>query len=90
MSATVDEILAAGVEKHSRFNKAVDMKAQHVLLYTDRTPVFNIPGTDEPFTLQGYREATGKPYSKLIFYFTDSINLYEGKLSCIKNCNEKW
>lgn len=50
-----EQLLTAAVKKQISFNK--DMQdIVHVLLYPDGREVINIPGTDDPFTIQKYHE----------------------------------
>ncbi|KAM3623428.1 uncharacterized protein V6R79_011030 [Siganus canaliculatus] len=62
-----EKLLAAAVKKQTDFNQ--DMQdAVHILLYPDGRQVTNIPGTDEPFTVQKYKDAIGKAYQKITLY----------------------
>ncbi len=62
-----EQLLAAAVKKQIDFNQ--DMQdVVHVLLYPDGRQVKNIPGTDDPFTVQIYKEAIGKSYQKITLY----------------------
>ncbi|XP_055007292.1 uncharacterized protein LOC129408230 [Boleophthalmus pectinirostris] len=62
-----EQLLAAAVKKHMDFNQ--DMQdVVHVLLYPDGRQVRNIPGTNDPFTVQKYKEAIGKAYQRITLY----------------------
>ncbi|XP_051809340.1 uncharacterized protein LOC127535413 isoform X2 [Acanthochromis polyacanthus] len=62
-----EKLLAAAVKKQTDFNQ--DMQdVVHFLLYPDGRQVTNIPGTDEPFTVQKYKDAIGKAYQKITLY----------------------
>ncbi|XP_059183628.1 G2/M phase-specific E3 ubiquitin-protein ligase-like isoform X2 [Centropristis striata] len=64
---TSEQLLASAVKKQIDFNQ--DMQdVVHVLLYPDGRQVINIPGTDDPFTVQKYKEALGKAYQKITLY----------------------
>ena len=55
-----NELLAKAVEKHDRFNEDVitnKEKEFYCLLYSDKTKAEFLPGSDERFNLQRYKEA---------------------------------
>ena len=54
-----DELLTKAAEKHHRFNKDViknEEKQFYCLLYADKTKAEFLPGSNEPFTLQRYKQ----------------------------------
>jgi hypothetical protein len=51
---------------HKNLRDSVDF--QCVLLYPDYDLVNNIPGTSQPFTVEGYKEAIGRPYNRVNLY----------------------
>ena len=66
-----DELLTKAAEKHHRFNKDViknKEKEFYCLLYSDKTKAEFLPGSDERFNLEKYKEEIGKPYSKIVLY----------------------
>ncbi len=62
-----EQLLAVAVKKQIDFNQDIQ-DVVHVLLYPDGRQVKNIPGTDDPFTVQKYKEAIGKSYQKITLY----------------------
>lgn len=61
------QLLAAAVKKQKDFNQDME-DVPYVLLYPDGREVTHIPGTDDPFTIQRYKEAIGKAYQKITLY----------------------
>ena len=53
-----------------------------VLLYPDLDLVNNIPGTSDPFTVEGYREAIGRPYNRVNLYLC-KLDDFESKGSLL-------
>ena len=69
-TAAAESIVEAAISKHVAFNKRFDKRHSYRLLYKDGSRVLSIPGTSplEPFTLLGYKEASGFGWSKITFY----------------------
>jgi len=64
-----DVLLAKAVAKHSLFNKDILNKpVAYKLLYPDKIQVLHIPGTEEPFELNKYKDVLGKPYGRISLY----------------------
>ncbi|KAI9546157.1 hypothetical protein NQZ68_029392 [Dissostichus eleginoides] len=76
------ELLAAAIKKQKAFNQVMEDGA-HVLLYPDATEITNIPGTDIPFTVQMYRNASGKSYRRIALYICAVEDLEN---SCVEYC----
>lgn len=57
----------AAVQKIKDFNKELE-NASFFLLYADGTRIINIPGTQTPFTLNGFKKAAGKAYQRITVY----------------------
>jgi hypothetical protein len=74
-------VKSLGVDKQLAHNKHLrdcgDFEC--VLLYPDFDLVNTIPGTSQPFTVEGYKEAIGRPYNR--------VNLYLCKL-CDFECKD--
>ena len=62
------QILAAALQKHRDFNQNSMDDGEYVLLFSDGSPVQNIPGTDRPFVIEHYKEAVGKSYQRITLY----------------------
>ncbi|CAB4015829.1 Hypothetical predicted protein, partial [Paramuricea clavata] len=56
-------------------------KKFYCLLYADKTKAESLPGSDEPFTLQRYKEEIGKPYSKIVLYLCRWAEYYSARLN---------
>ncbi len=83
-SISYDELLTKAAEKHHRFNKDVvknEEKKFYCLLYADKTSAESLPGSDEPFTLQRYKEEIGKPYSKIVLYLCRWADYYSARFN---------
>ena len=75
-----DDLLEKAVEKHSRYNTDVIRstdKAFYRLLYPDKSVVHTLPGSNQPFTLQRYKNDIGKPYSKLTLFLWTSADYHD-------------
>jgi hypothetical protein len=65
----VEALLQAGLRKLSCHDQKfiVHCPPPHLLLYPDGSPVNDLP-EGGPFTVQGYKETTGRDYNRLILY----------------------
>ena len=67
--ADVSEVIKKAVEKHSRFNRKLsDNPEEYYLLYPDKTRVDKLPGMEEDFTVERFKEELGKPYDRITLY----------------------
>ena len=72
-------ICQAAVKKHSAFNKAyIKAENEHVLLFPGLDIVIDLPGTEEPFVLNKYKDLLGKAYSRITFHLCER-ELFECK-----------
>jgi hypothetical protein len=78
-SITRKELLAKAFDKHSRFNTNLVHGAcsEYRLLYPTMNQVINLPGTEEPFCLQRYKDEIDKPYSRITFFLCSSTDFME-------------
>ncbi|MEQ2228751.1 hypothetical protein ILYODFUR_012020 [Ilyodon furcidens] len=60
----------AAVQKMKDFNKQLE-SASFYLLYPDGTRILNIPETESPFTLKGFKDAVGKAYQRITVYICE-------------------
>ncbi|XP_047201754.1 small ubiquitin-related modifier 3-like isoform X1 [Girardinichthys multiradiatus] len=60
----------AAVQKMKDFNKQLE-SASFYLLYSDGTRIINIPETESPFTLKGFKDAVGKAYQRITVYICE-------------------
>lgn len=76
---TATNLLHQAVKKMRSFDQ--HMKDEpFVLLYPDGTEVFFIPGTQTPFTVEGYKIEIGRPYQRINLYICPKRDFEEGKL----------
>jgi hypothetical protein len=68
-SISADELLKKASDKILRFNSELTCGLRGLtLLYPDRTKVICLPGSQEPFTLEKYKEDIGNAYTRLTFH----------------------
>ncbi len=71
------ELIKIAVEKHSRFNRKLSDRAEeYFLLYSDKTRVEKLPGSQENFTLERFKEELGKPYDRITLYLCKVSDFY--------------
>lgn len=82
-SVTRNELLAKAFEKHSRFNSnfVYGDSSEYRLLYPTMNQVVNLPGTEEPFTLQRYKQEIDKPYCRITFFLCSSTDYFENLMN---------
>jgi hypothetical protein len=72
------ELLNTAAKKIVKFNSDLTFGAfGFTLLYPDRTKVINLPGSEEPFTLEKYKKDIGKAYIRLTFYICKTEDYLE-------------
>ncbi|XP_033965725.1 uncharacterized protein [Pseudochaenichthys georgianus] len=76
------ELLIAAIKKQKALKQVVEDGA-HVLLYPDAREIKNIPGTDIPFTVEMYKNASGKAYRRIALYICTVEDLEN---SCVAYC----
>ena len=77
-SAGVLELLQKAVEKHSRFNRKMsDHVDEYFLLYPDKSRVGKLPGTQEDFILERFKEELGKPYDRITLYLCKVTDFFK-------------
>ncbi len=65
-SSNESTLLEHAIAKHARFNKAFNGDLKYTLLYPDGSEVKStLPGSNEPFSLERYKDELGKPYSRI-------------------------
>ena len=66
------------VEKHSTFNNEIkNVPSAYKLLYPDKRLADKLPATDDGFQLKAYKEALGKPYSRITFFLTTHTDYFD-------------
>ena len=60
-----EEICQLAIKKHCDHDQFFSNLEQYVLLYPDKKLVYQVPGTNEMFTLAKYKTEFGKPFAKL-------------------------
>ena len=71
-------------KKRYRFNNDVitnEEKEFYCLLYSYKTKAEFLPGSDEPFKLQRYKEEIGKLYSKIVLYLCRWAEYYSAHVN---------
>ena len=64
-----DELLQKGTEKMIKFNKGLTSHPEaFMLLYPDRSMVHYLPGSEEMFSLEKYKEELGKSYQWITLF----------------------
>ncbi len=77
-SISADELLKKASDKILRFNSELTCGLRGLtLLYPDRTKVICLPGSQEPFTLEKYKEDIGKAYTRLTFHLCKTEDYLE-------------
>ena len=69
-NSTYSELLSASFRKQADYNPDIIpslVESDFQLLYKSGQSARLIPGTKEVFSLQKYREASGKVYSQIVF-----------------------
>ena len=67
-SSTSCEVLLTAIEKHANHNQEFCALDDWVLLYPDFKDVICMPGSDESFKLNKYKDELCKPYSQILLY----------------------
>lgn len=72
----------AGIDKQLAHNKQLrddeNENSEWILLYPDLDMVLHLPGTKESFTVEKYKDALGRPYSRVNLYICKMMD-YESK-----------
>lgn len=76
-SSTAVDILASAKKKHRDFNKRFNGGSDYSLVFKDGSEVKNVPGTEESFTLQRYKEESGLGYSRITLYLLAQRSIFE-------------
>lgn len=84
-TANAHSILEKGVKKHSNHDKKVCEEIQYVLLYPDCSEVINLPGTNEPFVLEKYREDVGKAYNRITLFIAKKTDYIVAELPSLED-----
>lgn len=77
-TATVDELIDLAAQKHRACDNSLPRVAFY-LLFPNGQRVICIPENDEPFSLLGYKNFIGKPYSKLVLFICPEADYIAGK-----------
>lgn len=69
-TATDITVKRLALEKHFAHNKALQIEnnTEWLLLYPDFDVVLYLPGTQEQFTVEKYKESLGRNYNRLNLY----------------------
>ena len=65
------------IKIYSRFNRKLsDRVEEYFLLYPDKTRVEKLPGSQENFTLERFKEELGKSYDRITLYLCKVSDFY--------------
>ena len=67
-TANAQCILDKGLTKHGNHDEKVHEGLEYVLLYPDHSEVIHLPGTNEEFILEKYREDVRKSYNRITLF----------------------
>ncbi|XP_067303507.1 G2/M phase-specific E3 ubiquitin-protein ligase-like [Pseudorasbora parva] len=77
---TSKDLLIMAEKKLKDFNKDME-DGPYILMYPDGSEVFNVPGTQKPFTLKEYKSEIGKPYARINMFICRKKDFIEQVLS---------
>lgn len=78
-----EDLLKRAVDKHNRFNNNLissTLPSSYRLLYHDKSEVKTLPGSDEKFVLQRYKEEIDKSYGRITFYLCSTDDYLDNLL----------
>lgn len=75
-----ESVLGAAVKKHSAHDQYFCALDDYVLLYLDHKIAKQIPGSNETFTVEGYKKELAKAYSKVSLFICSQNILHQLKL----------
>ena len=78
-----EDLLKRAVDKHNRFNSNLissTLPSSYRLLYHDKSEVKTLPGSDEKFVLQRYKEEIEKSYGRITFYLCSTDDYLDNLL----------
>jgi len=64
-SASAETIREEALKKRAAYDRSFRSDQTYKLCYPDGSEVVNLPGSDEPFTLEKYKEDLGKAFSRI-------------------------
>ena len=82
-SCNSEDLIKRAVDKHNRFNNNLissTLPSSYSLLYHDKSEVKTLPGSDEKFVLQRYKEEIDKSYGRITFYLCSTDDYLDNLL----------
>ena len=73
-NANSDTVKKLAVDKHANLNQYFCALEDYVLLYPDTKVVEFLPGSNENFDVEKYKELLGKPFQKVDLYLCSEID----------------
>ena len=64
-SASAETVREEALKKRAAYDRSFRSDQTYKLCYPDGSEVVNLPGSDEPFTLEKYKDDLGKAYSRI-------------------------
>lgn len=83
-SASAEMIKVKAVRKHTSHDKSLHDGFEYVLLYPDGSQVEKLPGTNDPFVLEKYREDIGKNYNRITLYISTKSDFLFSELPAFR------
>lgn len=83
--ASANQIKEKAVAKHTSHNKSLHDGLEYVLLYPDSSKIVNIPGSNEPFVLEKYREEVGRQYKRITLFISTKSDFLFSKMPKMSN-----
>ena len=80
-SFNAGEVLNVALKKHADHDQFFCSLDSYVLMYPDQKPVGNVPGTENLFTVELYKQELSKPYSKVNLYICNVVHVNINVLS---------
>ena len=87
-TANAQCILDKGLTKHANHDKKVHEGLEYVLLYPDHSEVINLPGTNEEFILEKYREDVGKSYNRITLFIASKSDFLMSELPSLDGLDD--
>jgi hypothetical protein len=90
-SSNESTILEGAIAKHARFNKTFNGDLKYTLLYPDGSEVKStLPESDEPFSLERYKDELGKPYSRITLFICRVTDFLTSTLPQLPDSDESY
>ena len=82
-------ILERSVRKHANHFRDVHWNFEYILFYPDSSEIVHLPGTEEEFVLNKYKEEVGRNYNRINFFIATKTDYQLNRLSELGDLLEK-